>query len=41
MGGDRVMVKNLKIVAVDAENNQIMISGALPGEKRHTSGIKK
>lgn len=33
MGGDRIMVKNLKIVAVDAENNKIMVSGALPGRK--------
>lgn len=33
MGSDRVMVKNLKIVAIDAANNKIMVSGALPGRK--------
>lgn len=33
MGGDRVMVKNLKVVAIDVPNNKIMISGALPGRK--------
>lgn len=30
MGNDRVTVKNLKIIKVDAEKNQIFISGALP-----------
>lgn len=33
MGGDRVTVKNLRVVAVDAENNQILISGAIPGRR--------
>lgn len=33
MGGDRVTVKNLKIVKIDAENNQIMIEGAVPGRR--------
>jgi large subunit ribosomal protein L3 len=32
-GGDRVTVKNLKVVAVDAANNQIMIKGAIPGRR--------
>jgi len=32
MGGDRVTVKNLKIIKVDAENNQLMIRGAIPGK---------
>ncbi len=32
-GGDRVTVKNLKVVGIDAENRQIFIKGALPGRK--------
>lgn len=31
MGGNRVTVKNLKVVQVDAENGVILISGAVPG----------
>ncbi len=31
MGGDRVTVKNLKIVDVDKETNTLLISGAIPG----------
>lgn len=31
MGGERVSVKNLKIVAIDAERNLLFIEGALPG----------
>ncbi|MDP1629763.1 MAG: 50S ribosomal protein L3 [bacterium] len=33
MGGERVTVKNLKVIAVDAENNIIAIKGAIPGRK--------
>jgi len=33
MGSDLVTVKNLKILAVDKENNQILIKGALPGRR--------
>ncbi len=33
MGGDRITVKNLKIVSVDKENNQILIKGAIPGRR--------
>lgn len=33
MGGENVTVKNLKIIKVDKEKNQILISGALPGRK--------
>lgn len=32
-GSDRVTIKNLRIVAVDAENNQILVSGAVPGRR--------
>ena len=31
MGGDHVTVRNLKIVTVDAENNVLIIRGAVPG----------
>lgn len=31
MGGDRVTVANLTVVKVDAEKNQLFISGAVPG----------
>ena len=32
-GGDRITTKNLKIVQVDSVNNQILISGAVPGRR--------
>lgn len=32
MGGDRVTVKNLKILRVDQESNTLVISGAIPGK---------
>src|SRR5207302_6933366 len=31
MGGDRVTVKNLKVAKVDAENNLLIVRGAVPG----------
>ena len=33
MGGDRVTVKNLKIIQIDQENNAILIKGAIPGRR--------
>jgi large subunit ribosomal protein L3 len=33
MGGDRVTVKNLQVVKIDAENNLIYVRGAVPGPK--------
>lgn len=33
MGGERITVKNLEILAVDPENNLLIISGALPGRR--------
>lgn len=33
MGGERVSVKNLKIIKIDKDNNQLYISGAVPGRK--------
>jgi large subunit ribosomal protein L3 len=31
MGGDRVTVRNLKVVQVDVENNLLVVRGAIPG----------
>lgn len=33
MGGDRVTVKNLRIVQVDAANGYLLVSGAVPGRR--------
>ena len=33
LGAERVTIQNLKVVKVDAENNQIAIKGAIPGPK--------
>lgn len=33
MGGERITVKNLKVLAVDPEENLLVISGAIPGRR--------
>jgi len=33
MGGDRITIKNLEIIGVDKENNQLIIKGAIPGRR--------
>jgi large subunit ribosomal protein L3 len=33
MGSDRVSVKNLEVVAVDAQSNQLLVKGAVPGRR--------
>jgi large subunit ribosomal protein L3 len=33
MGNDRVTIKNLRVLHIDAANNEIIISGAIPGAK--------
>jgi len=33
MGGERIVVSNLKVVKIDKENNQILVSGAIPGHR--------
>ncbi len=33
MGGDNITVKNLKIIEINKDKNQILISGAIPGRK--------
>ena len=41
MGQDRVTVKNLKVVVVDTENHQILISGVIPGPRDSYVWIEK
>lgn len=33
MGGERISVRNLKIVKVDSENNMLAVKGAIPGRR--------
>jgi large subunit ribosomal protein L3 len=33
MGGDKITVKNLRIIKIDKEKNQLFLSGAVPGRK--------
>lgn len=33
MGGDRITVKNLKVLQVDAEGGYVLVSGAIPGRR--------
>lgn len=40
MGGNKITVKNLKIIGVDQENNQFLISGAIPGRRGTLVEIK-
>lgn len=32
-GGDRITIKNLEVIGVDQENNQLLIKGAIPGRR--------
>jgi large subunit ribosomal protein L3 len=41
MGGERVTVKNLQVVRVDAENNLMLVRGAVPGARGSLLYIKK
>jgi large subunit ribosomal protein L3 len=41
MGGDRVTVKNLKIVKIIADKNIALISGAIPGRKNTIISIRE
>lgn len=40
MGADRVTVKNLKILQIDKENNQLVLKGAVPGHRGTLVEIK-
>ncbi len=41
MGGDRVTVRNLKIVRVDGDNNLLIVHGAVPGKAGGYMVIRK
>lgn len=41
MGGDRVTLKSVQVIKVDAENNLIFLKGALPGAKNTLLEIVK
>ena len=41
MGNERVTVKNLTVVAVDKENNLLLIKGAVPGAKNGLVLVRK
>ena len=41
MGGERVTVKNLKVIKIDKENNLLAVEGAVPGRKGTLLEIKK
>ncbi len=40
MGGDKITIKNLKIAAVDKDNNLLFIKGATPGRRGTLLAIK-
>ncbi len=40
MGGDRITVKNLKILKIDKDNNEMLVSGAIPGRRGTLLEIK-
>ena len=41
MGGVRVTVQNLEVVRVDAENNLLLVKGAVPGPKKSLVTIRE
>jgi large subunit ribosomal protein L3 len=41
MGSDRVTVRNLKVLKVDAENNLLLLEGAVPGGPNSYVTIRK
>jgi large subunit ribosomal protein L3 len=41
MGAERVTVKNLEVVRVDADNNLLVVRGAVPGARGTLLYIKK
>lgn len=40
MGGERVTVKNLRVVGIDKDSNQLMLRGAVPGNKNSKIEIR-
>jgi len=41
MGNEKVTIKNLKVAAIDAENNLILIRGAIPGARNSLVLVRK
>ena len=41
MGNDRISVKNLQVVKVDADKNLLFVKGAIPGAKNGFVEIHK
>ena len=41
MGHEQVTVQNLEVVKVDAENNLILVKGAVPGPKKSLVTVKE
>ncbi len=41
MGGEKVSVKNLQVIKIDAEKNLLMVKGAVPGHIKNFVFIKK
>lgn len=41
MGGKKITIQNLEIVRVDAENNLILVKGAVPGAKKSLVTLKE
>ena len=41
MGGDIVTIQNLEVVKIDAENNILVVEGAVPGPTNSLLVIKK
>lgn len=41
MGNERVTVQNLEVIRVDAENNYLLVKGAVPGPKKGLLYIKE
>ena len=41
MGNKKVTIQNLEVVRVDAENNLLLVKGAVPGPKKSMITIKE
>ncbi|MGN0160109.1 MAG: 50S ribosomal protein L3 [Lachnospiraceae bacterium] len=41
MGGKKITIKNLEVVRVDADNNLILVKGAVPGAKKSLVTLKE
>ena len=41
MGSKRITIQNLEVVRVDAENNLLLVKGAVPGAKKCLVTIKE